>query len=109
MNFLLNFDNDFCVVILDGDHGEAVRESGVECRLHSGGINGGRRFRPWSPVFVLPAIEGQGDGGGAVWICLGLQFPPRIFNECQGPEGRGPGGGVQHLHQGGSQYASTQV
>ena len=79
MNFLLNFDNDFCVVILDGDHGEAVRESGVESRLHSGGINGGRRFRPWPPVFVLPTIKSQGKEG-PVRADLGLKFPLRVLD-----------------------------
>ena len=55
-------------------------------------------------MFVLPAIEGQGDGGGAVRVYLGLQFPARILEAGKRPEGRGPGGGVQHLHQGGHDF-----
>ena len=89
------------IVLLNGDHSEAVRESGVESRLYSGGVNAGWGSGPGSSVLVLPAVERQGDREGAVRADLRPEFPLRVLDPSQRPEGRGPGGAVDGIHQGG--------
>lgn len=90
---------DVFSVVLDSDHSEAVRENGVKGRLHSYGINVRWRFWPRPFVLVFPAVKGQTDGEGTFRVDLGLQLSGRILNVCQRAESRGPGGGVDSLHQ----------
>lgn len=91
---------DVFSVVLDSDHSEAVRENGVKGRLHSHSVNVRRRF--WTRPFVLvfPAVKSQTNGEGAVRVDLGAQLLGRVFDVGQRLEGRGPGGGVDNLHQG---------